>query len=165
MKETTLRNEKGFALLAAIIASLILLAVGILVINMSAGNLILSSASEGNKKAMAAVDTGVFKLVENFSNDSTTWTSLPGYDACPANVTVQDINSTAWQSVSNADLNTKYVICAPTVGNTAPLYVAGYTVGQWGYVTYNVTVLGENSYFNSFAKVDVGIGYGPVPLQ
>ena len=68
MKETTLRNEKGFALLAAIIASLILLAVGMLVINMSAGDLISSSMSVGNKKASIAVESGIFTLVETFTS-------------------------------------------------------------------------------------------------
>ncbi|MGP8153193.1 MAG: hypothetical protein ACLQBQ_03480 [Smithella sp.] len=159
MKETTLRNEKGFALLAAIIASLILLAVGMLVINMSAGDLISTSVSVGNKKASIAVESGIFKLVETFTPANSN-----GYYACTGNDTAANLNSvipSPWQTASNtdADPNTKYVICNVTSDSTKTnLYLPGYGT-KFGLKRFYTTVIGENSSYNSFMKVDVGVGY------
>jgi competence protein ComGC len=161
MKEMTLRNEKGFALLAALIASLILLAVGMLVINMSAGNLISSSSSVGNKKAFSAVQSGVYRFAENFTMDPTTWTTANGYYNCPANFTAGNINT--WQSASTVDTNTQFVICMPVPDpNKPPIPCQG--GGDWYYIFYAVTVAGQNTSNNSFEKVDVGVGFGCVPL-
>ena len=157
----TLHNEKGFALLAALIATLILLAVGMLVINMSAGDLISSSSSVGNKKAFAAVETGIYKFAETFTMDPATW-AANGYYSCPANFTAANI--TTWQSASTVDTNTKYVICTPqSNSNMAPIPAPGN--GDWYYVFYSVTVAGQNTSYNSFEKVDIGVGFGPVPLN
>ena len=162
MKEMTLLNEKGFALLAALIASLILLAVGMLVINMSAGDLISSSSSVGNKKAFSAVESGVYRFAENFTMDPNTWTTANGYYSCPANFTAANI--TTWQSASTVDSNTKFVICMPVSNpNMAPIPSPGN--GDWYFVFYRVTVGGQNTSYNSFEKVDVGVGFGPVPLN
>ena len=157
MKETTLRNEKGFALLAAIIATLILLAVGMLVINMSAGDLISSSMSVGNKKASIAVESGIFKLVETFTPANSN-----GYYACTGNDTAANLTSSSpWQTASNtdADPNTKYVICNVTSdGTKANLYLPFYGT-KFCLHRFNTTVIGENSSYNSFMKVNVGVGY------
>ncbi|HUN55115.1 MAG TPA: hypothetical protein VMU29_08170 [Smithella sp.] len=162
MKEMTLQNEKGFALLAALIASLILLAVSMLVINMSAGDLISSSSSVGAKKAFSAVESGVYRLSENFSMDPSTWTTANGYYSCPANFTAANI--TSWQSASTVDSNTQYVVCMPTQDpNRPPVPCAG--CGEWYYIFYNITVAGQNTSYGSFEKVDVGVGFGPVPLN
>jgi Tfp pilus assembly protein PilV len=162
MKEMTLRNEKGFALLAALIASLILLAVGMLVINMSAGDLISSSSSVGNKKAFVALESGVYRFAGNFTMDPTTWTTANGYNTCPANFTATDI--TIWQTASTVDTNTKFAICMPTSDpNMAPIPSPGN--GDWYFVFYRITVAGQNTSYKSFEKVDVGVGFGPVPLN
>ena len=120
MKEMTLRNEKGFALLAALIASLILLAVGMLVINMSAGDLISSSSSVGNKKAFSAVESGAYRFAEKFSMDPSTWTTANGFYACTGNDTATSLNNaipSPWQTASTVDTNTKFVICIPGHGS------------------------------------------------
>ena len=94
MKETTLRNEKGFALLAEFIATLILLAVGMLVINMSAGDLISTTMSVGNKKA-STHGNRIFNLMETFSpaNSNSCFT-------CTGNDTAASLTSgsNAWQT-------------------------------------------------------------------
>jgi hypothetical protein len=159
MKEMTLRNEKGFALLAAIIAFLILLAVGMLVINMSGGDLISSSMSVGNKKASIAVETGIFTLVENFNPANST-----GYYACTGSDTAASLNSaipSPWQTASNtdADSNTKYVICNATPDTTkSSVYLPKYGT-KFILQRYYTTVIGENSSYNSLVKVNVGVGY------
>ena len=159
MEEMNLRNEKGFALLAAIIAFFILLAVGMLVINMSGGDLISSSMSVGNKKANIAVETGISTLVENFNP-----ANLNGYYACPANVTATSLNNaipSPWQTASNtdADSNTKYVICNVTPDTTkSSVYLPKYGV-NFVLQRFYTTVIGENSSYNSLMKVNVGVGY------
>ena len=156
MKEMNLQNEKGFALLAAIIAFFILLAVGMLVINMSAGDLISSSMSVGNKKANIAVESGIFTLMENFNP-----ANLNGYYACTGTVTAATIPSSAWQTASNtdADPNTKYVICNVTSDATKANLYLPFDGIKFSLHRFNTTVIGENSSYNSLMKVNVGVGY------
>jgi Tfp pilus assembly protein PilV len=156
MKDMILRNEKGFALLAALIASLILLAVGMLVINMSAGDLISSSMSVGNKKASIAVESGIFKLMAGFAP-----ANANGYFACTGTDTAATIPGSAWQTASNtdADSNTKYVICNVTSDSTKSSVYLPYYGTKFGLQRYYTTVIGENSSYNSLMKVNVGVGY------
>jgi hypothetical protein len=164
MKKTTLRNEKGFALLAAIIASLILLAVALLIINMSVGDLKASSMTVGNKKALVATESGIHQLIKDFSTDPTTWTTANNYTTdCVTNPT----NPTyIWRSIpGGTDTNTKFAICTPAVSSMPTLNVPGFAIGQWGYVRFDVSVVGENTTYGSKNQIDVGIGYGPVPLN
>ena len=55
------RNEEGFALIAAILANLILLAVGIIAINISTQDLRISMRVVGDKKAMSAAEAASTK--------------------------------------------------------------------------------------------------------
>jgi Tfp pilus assembly protein PilX len=167
MKKMTLNNEKGFALVAAIIASLILLAVGLLVINMSTGDLRSSSITVGDKKALAATESGIHRLVQDFSSDSSTWTVATNkYTDC----TVADPTTYNWRTISSGDsagvdANTKFAVCVPTVSSGAPLSIPGYAIEEWGMMRYNGSVVGKNFIYNSSITVDIGIGYGPVPMK
>ncbi|HOG10080.1 MAG TPA: hypothetical protein PLD26_06085, partial [Smithella sp.] len=73
------KNEKGFALVAALIACLILLALGMLVINMSTGDLFTTSAVIGNKKSLAAAESGISKIIADADPDN--WTTTENYTA------------------------------------------------------------------------------------
>ena len=53
-----LSSEKGFILLTAILACVILLALAILIINLSTSDLRVSSKTVGEKKAMSAAEAG-----------------------------------------------------------------------------------------------------------
>jgi hypothetical protein len=164
IKITTLRNEKGFALLAAIIASLILLAVGMLVINMATGDLIATSMTVGNKKALAATESGIHRLIQDFNPDSTTWTAANNYTTdCASNPTDPTY---IWRSIpGGTDPNTRFAICAPTVSSMPFIPFPGFALGEWGMMRYDVTVVGENTSYNSQDTVNVGVGYGPVPIK
>lgn len=158
MKKMIIRNEKGFALMAAILACLILLAVGMLVINMSTGDLISSSINVGHKKAIAAVESGIYRLVQT---NPDTW---------GANVTFTTCSSASpayiWNAIScGADANTKYAVCIPTMSAQAPVPVPGYSISDWAIFRYDGSVAGKNDSYNSFAIVDIGIGFGPVPMN
>ncbi len=157
-----LGNEKGFALVAAIIASLIILAVSILVINMSTGDLRTSAASVGNKKALAAAESGIHKLMEDFNPDQTTWTAANSYSTACATANPNYI----WRNIASGnDDNTQFAICAPTANDQPPLSIPGYSTDDWAMVRYNSTVVGRNTAYNSSVAVDIGIGYGPVSMK
>jgi len=164
IKKTTLHNEKGFALLAAIIASLILLAVAMIVINMSVGDLTTTSMTVGNKKALAAAESGVHQVIKDFNYDYTTWTAANNYTTdCATNPT----NPTyIWRSIpGGTDTNTMFAVCAPVVSSMPSVSVPGYEINKWGYIRYDVSVVGKNTTYGSNAQIDIGVGYGPVPLN
>jgi hypothetical protein len=161
MKKTILSNEKGFALVMAIIASMILLAVGMLVINMSTGDLISSSMTVGNKKAFAAVESGINRALQDFSIDSSTWiVGNTSYSDC-ANADLR------WRTIDyGTDSATQFYICLPSFSSSMPpVPVPGSAIGEWGYLRFNTSVAGKNTSYNSLYQVDVGIGYGPAPIK
>jgi hypothetical protein len=174
MKKTICNNEKGFALVMAIIGCLILLAVGLLVINMSTGDLIGSSMTVGNKKALVAMESGVHRLLQDFSTDATTWTSLhnysPMYDnnlhLCGAD-NYAAANYIFVQIPGGTDSTSQFAICAPLErSDVAPMAVSGYGMGfvdGMFYHRYDTTVVGRNTSYDSKYQVNVGIGFGPVP--
>ncbi len=162
MKKMTLNNEKGFALVAAIIASLILMAIGILVINMSTGDLRASVATVGDKKALAATESGIHRVMQDFSPVSTNWTTANNYTTDCAAATPTYI----WRSIAGGtDTNTQFAVCAPTQSSSAQIPIPGYALGEWGMMRYNGRVVGKNTSYNSLITVDIGIGYGPVPMK
>ncbi len=59
-------SEAGFALIAAIMACLILLALGMLVISLSTQDIRVSMKIVGEKRALAAADTGINSLSQTF---------------------------------------------------------------------------------------------------
>ncbi|MDI9570799.1 MAG: hypothetical protein QM278_08765 [Pseudomonadota bacterium] len=162
-KGRPLGNQAGFALVAAIIASLILLAIGMLVINLSTKDLVSSSVSVGNNKALAAVESGAHRLTQDFDPDPDTWTAGNNYStncsaAAPAYI---------WRTIAGGvDGNTQFAVCAPTRSNLAPVPIPGYALGSggWGMVRYDTRIVGKNDSYGSQVSVDLGIGYGPVPI-
>ena len=60
------RDERGFALIAALLANLILLAVGIVALNLSTGDIRISMRVVGDKKAVNAAEAGLHWLTVNF---------------------------------------------------------------------------------------------------
>ncbi len=60
------RNRKGFALVTAILAIMILVALGYLAISVSTGDLKISTRVVGEKKALSAAESGIHRLMQNF---------------------------------------------------------------------------------------------------
>jgi len=151
-KATSLRTEKGFALVAAIMACLILLAIGMLVINLSTGDLRVSTRVVGDKKALAAAETGIHRLMSTFDPENLAATT-PRTQVDASN----DANS--FYSVGAA--------VSPTQGpSTIPM--AGFAIGggqQWGQARFNVDVTGENTTYNSTVTIGLGLGFGPVEIS
>jgi Tfp pilus assembly protein PilX len=159
-------SEKGFALATALMACAILFALAMLIIQLSTGDLKVSVKNVGDKKAMIAAESGIHRLVQDFSSDSTAWTAANNYTTnCTATTPAY-----IWQTIaSGVDANTKYAVCAPTESALPPVRIAGYALGGdeggWGIMRYDAGVVGKNDSYNSSVSVGVGIGYGPVPIR
>jgi hypothetical protein len=143
-------SEAGFALIAAIMACLILLALGMLVISLSTQDIRVSVKIVGEKRALAAADTGINDLSQVFD---------------PQNPVLIP------QTVNRADGVSSYTINYPTTRPTIGaimIPLAGYSIGggqRWGQSRYNVDVIGKNTEYNTQVTIGVGIGYGPVEMS
>jgi hypothetical protein len=143
-------SEEGFALIAAIMACLILLALGMLVISLSTQDIRASTKIVGEKRALAAVDTGISALSQVFD---------------PQNPILVPQTTNRADGVSKYTFN--YPTTRPTVGPiTIPL--SGFSIGggqRWGQSRYNLDVVGENTEYSTQVTVGVGMGYGPVEMS
>jgi Tfp pilus assembly protein PilX len=150
MKHT--RDERGFALIAALMANLILLAVGIVALNLSTGDIRISMRSVGDKKAVNAAEAGLHWLTVNF--DAATYSTLVNVDR---------------QVDAATDANTRYRITSiaePTTG-PAQIPLPGFSIGgsqTWGQARYDAQIRGENTAYNTSMTIDVGLGHGPVEM-
>src|SRR5512142_157399 len=61
------RSNRGFALIASLMALWILMALGVLVFTVTTQDVRISSRSVGEKKAFSAAESGVGWLTENFN--------------------------------------------------------------------------------------------------
>jgi len=143
---------KGFALVTAILAIMILMALGFLALSVATGDLKITTHVVGEKKALIAAETGIHRLMQNFD---------------PVNLTGAQVNNALVNSA--VDQNSRYTISAigtPT-GGPEMLPLKGYTIGggqQWGQRRYVGSVTGENTKYSSSVQIDVGMGYGPIEI-
>jgi Tfp pilus assembly protein PilX len=139
-------SEKGFALIAAIMACLVLLALGMLVISLSTQDLKVSTKIVGDKRSLAAVEQGVQTLSQQFNPQ-----------------TAPTIPTTVNRPDGKSSYTINYPVAFPTRG---PELIdppgGGYAVG-WKMKRYDTTVVGRNAEYNTQVTVGVGMGYGPVP--
>jgi Tfp pilus assembly protein PilX len=148
-----MNSQRGIALIVALLANVILLAVGVLAIHLSTKDIRASFAVIGDKKAFAAAEAGIHQLCRNFD---------PATLAQQAQANVQ-VNPAV-------DPATRYTIFQPTQPTTGPAIVPimGYQIGggaTWGQERFNAIVRGENTAYNSQAQVDVGLGFGPIEMS
>lgn len=145
-------SDRGFVLVAAVLATAILLAVGILALTMSGQDIRVSSRVVGDRKAFFACESGIHGLITNFD---------------PAN-----LGGSAGSNIQvdpNNDPASRYSVGTPTRPSSGPgmLPLAGYSIGGgqvWGQTRYNGTVTGTNTNYGSSVQVSVGLGYGPVEM-
>lgn len=160
--------ERGFALIAALLAIWVLTALGTLVFSVTTQDIRVSSRTVGERKAFAAAESGVQWLVQN-----STPAILADANDNPQKKTAGGVK------VSDSDQNTKYTITphpsnakdgsgnllwVPTAGPAA-VPMPGYAMGggeTWGRLRYLAQVNGINTAYNSNVQIDVGVGYGPV---
>ncbi len=142
-------SEEGFALIAAIMACLILLALGMLVIALSTQDIRISAKVVGDKRSLAAAEEGIHSLSSTFD---------------PQNPL------TAATTYNRADGKSSYTIYPPTTPSTGSLTIPliGFSIAggqQWGQRRYNINVDGTNSEYNTQTRIGVGVGYGPIEIS
>jgi hypothetical protein len=154
------RSRTGFALVTAILAIMILMALGYLALTVSTGDLRISSRIVGEKKALSATETGVHRLMEGFNPVDFSNLTVGGV---PQAVGVER------QADPATDPATRYTISnlgRPTAGPEM-LPLAGYSIGggqQWGQRRYTGRVTGRNTAYDSSMQIDVGMGFGPIEI-
>lgn len=147
-----LSSERGFILLTALMACLILFALTMLILNLATSDLRVSVQSVGQKKAMSAAETGLHRLMQTFDP----------LEGTPAVINVQ-VDSTN-------DPNSVYSISTPTVPTSGPLFIpmAGYSIGggqSWGRRRFDLVVTGRNTTHDTKVELAVGVGYGPIEIS
>jgi len=145
-------DRKGFALITAILAIMILMALGLLALSTTSEDLKISGRVVGEKKALAAAENGIHVLMQNFD---------------PANMAVAQANNV--QVDATADPSSRYTISSVGRPASGPemLALRGYSIGggqQWGQRRYVGSVTGNNTDYGSSVTIDVGMGYGPIEI-
>jgi Tfp pilus assembly protein PilX len=144
-------EERGFALIAALMALWVLTALGVLVFSVTTQDIRISSRTLGEKKAFLAAESGVAWLSQNFD------------PANPAAVASRVVDAAA------ADQNSTFAVSAATTPASGPaaLPSPGFEIGGgqvWGQTRWEAVVTGRNSNYNSRIDIETGIGYGPVDI-
>jgi hypothetical protein len=155
------RAEKGFALIASLLALWILAALGILVFTVTTQDVRISSKTVGEKKAFLAAESGIGWLMQNFDPAN--------LGASAVNNKHVDYGSATPPSQSLIDQNTNFSVIQPQPPNSGPaaLPSPGYEIGGgevWGQTRYVSTVTGNNTNYKTTIPIEVGIGYGPVDI-
>ena len=155
-KEQTMiriNSERGFALIAAIMALMVLTAVGLLAFALSTQDIRISGRLIGEKKAFSGVETGIHRFTQTFD---------------PASLSASVVSVPTSVDAAN-DPATRYTIGLPTRPTSGPgtLPLPGYAIGggqQWGQERFNNQVTGMNTNYNSLVQVNIGAGFGPVEI-
>jgi len=146
------KDKEGFALVAAMMAILILTAVGLLAFAVSTQDIRISGRLVGEKKAVSAAETGANFLCQNFDPSNLNASAV-------SNVPVDLTNDPASQFTIGTPAR-------PTTG--APIVpMTGYSQSggqQWGQARFDAPVTGANTRYLSNVQVNLGIGYGPVEM-
>jgi len=147
-----INSQKGFALIAAIMAMMILTAVGLLAFALSTQDIRISSRLVGEKKAFSAVEAGIHRFTLIFDPASMNASAMSNVQVDPGN-----------------DPTSLYTIGLPTRPTSGPgaLPLPGYSIGggqQWGQERFNNRVTGTNTRYTSMVQVDIGAGFGPVEI-
>jgi len=147
-----INSQKGFALVAAIMAMMVLTAVGLLVFVLSTQDIRISSRLVGEKKAFSAMEAGIHRFTQTFD---------------PATLNASAVNNI--QVDPGNDPTSLYTIGIPARPLSGPgsLPLPGYSIGggqQWGQERFNNRVSGTNTRYNSFLQADIGAGFGPVEI-
>ena len=145
-------RQKGFALVAALLANLILLAVGIISLNLATQDLRVSMKVVGDKKALAAAESGIHVLMSSFNPENLSSVVASNVQTNPA-----------------VDPNSRYSIGTPSPPTTgsAMIPMAGYSIGGgqvWGQTRYDTEVTGSNTAHQTSVTLNVGVGYGPIEI-
>ncbi|NPV03713.1 MAG: hypothetical protein HPY67_03160 [Syntrophaceae bacterium] len=149
-------RESGFALIAAILANLMLLAAGIIALNLSTQDLRISTRIVGEKKAMSAAEAASHWLVLHFD---------------PANPGASvRADRPLTELAAGLEPRGRVSITQPVPPAAGPMQIsgpAGFDMAStpWVLVRYDTTVTGRSEDYRTSVTVDVGLGFGPVVAE
>lgn len=132
-------HESGFALVLALIACLILIALGALIMTLSTGDIRTSGQVLGQQRAMIAADKGIQRLLQQYNFDN-----------------IPNTTQTTFANDLLADPNSIYNISIPNA--TGTIHPAGFSM-DWQLSTYDVIVTGSHQHYPG-TSVAIGVGIG-----
>jgi hypothetical protein len=145
------RSRKGFVLVTAILAVMILMALGYLALTVSTGDLRISGRTVGEKKAVSAAEAGVHRLMQGLTPPDLTTLQLEG---------VAQTVGVAQQVDPATDPASRYTISNLVRSTGLPPWTPpGFSL-DWGQPRYAGRVTGTNTDYGSTVQVDVGMGSG-----
>lgn len=133
------KSEKGFVLIAALMAMMIILAVSIFILNTTTKDVFISSRLVGERKAFSAAESGMQYFCLNFTGSAMSAVSNQSVDATNDSTAKFDIASPL------------YIDSIPAAGSSS----------DWVYLIWTADVTGKDTAYNSSATVTAGIKYGP----
>lgn len=138
--------ESGFVLIIALMAILILMAVGYFALTVTTSDLRIAARILGERKAFSAAESGVHFLCRDF--DPATFSGISNQQ-----VDSDDPASTFSIVMPNTPTN-------PNIPGSLPVTGFSMSGGQeWFQNTYETIVTGNNSDYGSSAEIGLGFGY------
>jgi hypothetical protein len=161
----TIESSKGFVLIIALIACIILSALAVLVITLSTGDLKTTVVILGGKKATAAVESGYHILAQpparytnSFNRDFCTFAGNTYVTNC-TNLTFNtwlDVDAANMQGAQYRIIAVAQQVLMPPVPPYTPTDVG------FGSPRFVVRLEGRDRTYSSTTQIDAGIAYGPV---
>ncbi|KAF0185814.1 MAG: hypothetical protein FD164_75 [Nitrospirae bacterium] len=156
-------NERGFALVGALMVLVLLLAVSSIVFFVSTKDMRISTRIAGEKKAFSAAEAGIGELKRFIDNSKRGSTDLLATRALIDNFTT---GSTQVNAANDpAATFTVAALSDPNIPIDACADMPGYDPAVWGELRTAKTITGENANYQSRVTIDVGIAYGPSPCK
>lgn len=140
------KSEKGFVLIAAIMAVMIMLAVSFFILTTATQDIRMSARLVGERKALSAAEAGAQAV---YAAASLNFNTLLSYSV--SNLQVDSIN----------DPSISYSV-SPTVNtlNQAPVGGGGQCTGCASFI-YNTDITGTDSNYGSSVKISIGMAPPP----
>ncbi len=135
-------SEGGFVLIAALMAVMIMMAVGFFSLTVTSQDIRISARLVGDRKAFSAAESGLHWLTVSFS---------PGMPAV-SNEQVDPTN----------DPTVRYSTTVPAINQIMPT-VPKTRSSEYNQLVYNSRVTGRDTSFDSNVVLEIGLGHGNVP--
>ncbi len=135
--------QRGYALIAALMAVLLIMSVGIMAFMLSGKDLVISSRIVHEKKAFSAAEECVHEVASTLKPTPLAQLAITTKDA--------------------TDTDCKYSATKPTPPE-APYYFGTGNSPDRGYILYSTDIKGEHKQSGSAVELNVEFGYGPVPI-
>ena len=141
------KSEKGFVLIAAIMAVMIMLAVSFFILTTSTQDIRISARLVGERKAMSAAEAGAMAVYASASNLAT--------------LVANSSNTPILVDPTN-DPSTSYTIHVAQNNALPPVILPGYPPGYSSSV-FSAIIIGTDSNYGSSASIDIGLSPPSTP--